>query len=409
MTILVLGPSNAGKSTFMELLKPHGLPSTFGSQIKSPSDVPTEGLLHYNLLHKCLELKNQGLPCREWNLLDEKILSDIMASGKIQQAVVIVTSIGELAHRASSRSHVEQSLGTSGYNPSVWLDIMKDVDFFTLYEKTFDLLESKGISYDVLYSSNQFGAINGQLFVPTDRTFVHHNLRGRYISTPSPAEIDAVMNLPGRDYQRVLLPRNITTDSKDFDHVAGGRSQTFHNFRDRSFVGRSVLDIGCALGDFLFRAERYGATTLTGIELHPPRWEAAVAVAAVTHSKAVIHRANFMNVDLHNQFDDVLALNVLHHVPDFKGFLEKAVKLTKQRLIIEYPTLKDPKFQALGQFSGSFEDLPVIGVSSKAADQTFVYTQAALTRLVADYGDFRATSYPSPIEARKIVVFERVK
>ncbi|NVD39782.1 methyltransferase domain-containing protein [Ensifer sp. HO-A22] len=409
MATLVLGPSNVGKSTFMDAHTKKGEPQAFGSQIATHIDVPERGYLHYNLLHRCLALRDAGIEFREWDLLSEPLLETIVSSGRIEKAVVIVAPIEELIERASSRKHFEKALEqSSGYNSALWVEILQAVDFFALYEKTFEMLEAKGINFEVLYSSNEFTHKGSPVFLPSDRTLAHHNLRGVFISAPSRAAIQAVIDLPGRDYQRVMLPRNMSTDTTNFDHVSEGRARTFNTFRDRSFVGRSVLDIGCALGDFLLRYERHGATKLCGVELKPSRWEAAAAIASLMHSKALIHCGNFLEIQLHEQFDDVLILNVLHHVPDFKRFLAKAVEVTRERLIIEYPTLDDNKFQALSTVEGDFEHLPIIGVSNATADQTFVYTQAALVRLIADLGHFSVSSHPSPIKERRILVFERL-
>ncbi|NLS08145.1 methyltransferase domain-containing protein [Rhizobium sp. P32RR-XVIII] len=406
MAVLVLGPSNAGKSTFISS-QPDGEKAVFGSQISSKSDVPETGYIHYNLLHHSVAIAVAGGDIREWDLLSEQILNDIIASGCVKNAIVIVAPIAELLSRARKREHFEISTGQiSGYDQGLWSKIISSVDFFALYERTFEMLDQHGIAFEVLYSSSELGT-DSPSFLPSDRTLVHHNLRGAFISTPLVDDVARVNEMPGIDYQKLTLPRGVTSVNRTYGHVSEGRVKTFNILRDRTLAGRSVLDIGCATGDFLLRYERYGASALMGIELNHMRWSAAVAVAKLLHSRAEIRLENFLTAPISQKYDDVLILNVLHHVPDFKTFLAKAVEATGDRLIIEYPTLADNLFQRLMPVEGDFEQLPVVGVSSYKVDQTFVFTEAALSRLVGDLGDFTYTAHVSPIAGRKLLIFSR--
>ncbi|QTK78335.1 class I SAM-dependent methyltransferase [Agrobacterium tumefaciens] len=408
MAVLVLGPSNAGKSTFISS-QAKGEKAIFGSQISSKRDVPANGYIHYNLLHHRLVTDAANDEMREWDLLSERILGDIITSERVTKAVVIVAPTKELLDRANTREHIEISAGQkNGYDQVLWSKIIASVDFFALYERTFDMLEQRGIPYEVLYSSRELGG-DARTFLPSDRTMVHHNLRGSFISTPLEDDVNQVNEMPGIDYQKLVMPRGVTSTNRNYGHVSDGRVKTFNLLRDRSFAGRSVLDIGCATGDFLFRYERYGADTLMGVELNHTRWSAAVAVSKLLHSRADIRMENFLSAPITQKYDDVLVLNVLHHVADYKSFLAKAVEATADRLIIEYPTLADNLFQSLQPFEGDFEHLPIVGVSSHRVDQTFVFTEAALSRLVGDLGEFTHVTHASPIAGRKLLIFSRVK
>ena len=172
-------------------------------------------------------------------------------------------------------------------------------------------------------------------------------------------------------------------------------------------MGRSVLDIGCALGDMLFRSERYGATCLVGVERKDDRWRAATSLAFMLHSRAYIHKGDFLNIEFDRQFDDVLLMNVLHHVSNFRAFLEKAVLLSGQRLIIEFPNFKDGKFRSLGKNINEDDEFPIIYVSSNRVDQTFIYSKRAIIDLIAEFGNFTHRLFPSPIEERDVLIFER--
>jgi len=406
MTILVTGPSNAGKSTLIHsgLLGEDSKHVWYASKLPG-GEVPPEGVLHYNLLHAALSLAPSSQPI-EWNLMDEPLLAKIIHSQNITKAIVLIAPIQELIARASNRTAIEPTEERQGvYNGDLWTKIIQYVDLFSIYQQLFDLLEERNIPYEILYSSQTFKSTS-PVFLPSDRVYVHQNLKGSYFSVPTAQQAKALATQPGMEYQQVLLPHGIKTSAKGYEHVGSGRNNTFLQMRDRSFVGRSVLDIGCALGDILFHAERYGAGKLVGIEMKESRWNAATQIGHMLYSKAEFILGNFMDISFKSSFDDVLLLNVIHHVPDFRPFLEKSVKLTKERLIIEFPTLKDPKFQSMSPVPGDLDHLPLIGVSSKRphVDQAFVYTRAGLERILTDFGRFRFQYLPSPIRAREILV-----
>lgn len=407
MTLLLVAPSNAGKSIYIEQIIEPGTKVWYAFELQD-GDPPTEGIVHYNLLFQAPQLLQAGHLPAEWDLLAEPILARLLQSRRIEKAIVIVAPIVELLERAAARVVIEPSRAELGKYPNdLWTTVLRTVDLFALYERLFDALHLADIPVHVLYSSKRSHG-RGPVFLPSDRAFVCHNLRGEYVSTPSMAEIDAVISSPGAEYQIVILPCGKSTRARGFAHVANSRSQTFESIRDRSFVGRSILDVGCALGDMLFRAERYGASRLVGVELKATRYEAACRIANLLRSKATFHLADFLAMSFSEQFDDVLLLNVLHHVSDFRAFLMKAAELAKQRVVVEYPTLKDRLFQSLFPISEDLQHLPIVGVSSAKVDQTFVFTRPALERLAGDIGHFRSQVYASPIDGREILVMTRL-
>ena len=52
--------------------------------------------------------------------------------------------------------------------------------------------------------------------------------------------------------------------------------------------------------------------------------------------------------------------------------------------------------------------MPIVAVSSSKVDQTFVYSSAAIIRVVEEAGKFEAEILKSPIEARELIIFSRV-
>lgn len=402
MVHLLIGPSNCGKSTWIERNQPSNV--GFAYEYDGETGPPKGTVLHYNLLLRAPHLHGKGHDLREWDLLDDPFLEGLLRRQEIESATVIVAPIAELLARAEARDLIEASLSeTAAYNSALWQDILRSVDHFAMFQHLFDLLEDHAIPYKVLYNSQ-----NGPAdMVETDRCYVHAALRGSYIPLPDTDRLSRALEVAGGEYQSIRLPQGVLSDAKGFSHTNGPRRQSFDMFRDRSLVDSSVLDIGCAMGDMLYWYERFGATRLLGLDIKEHRLNAAQEFADLLHSKVRFLNVDFLSFDATEPFDDVLALNVLHHVPDIRGFLEKACALTAKRLILEYPLLSDPKFQGLGPVPENLDDMPLIGVSSKRIDQTFVFTTAALERLVADFGSFSLATHPSPIAHRKIAVFTR--
>lgn len=401
MTLVVIGPSSSGKSTYISRT---GLTDVVLGNRLLTEDVPSTGVIHYNSLRYSFVLYNKGELRRGSDIASEPIFRKMMESGRIARAVVIVAPVSELKARVTERTVAEpERHDTQSYDRNLWSDIVDGVDIYSTYEQVFDGLDAAGIPYDVVYSSSALAD-----FVPSDRVYVHHNLRGRYVPPPPPEAIDAVISMNGSEYQATLLPGGRQTDRRVYEHVSSGRGGTFSIIRDRSLEGRSVLDIGCATGDMLFRAERHGATRLVGVEMMPKRHAAAVAIGNLLASGARILPCDFLEAALAEPFDDVLALNVLHHVGDFRGFLIKAARLARQRLIVEYPTLDDPRFRSLSEVGSLPSDLAIVGVSSSSVGQTFVFTRPAIERIVAETGEFTSRLFPSPIASREILVLQRV-
>jgi 2-polyprenyl-3-methyl-5-hydroxy-6-metoxy-1,4-benzoquinol methylase len=413
MTTLVTGPSGVGKSTLLEsawLRRHHGAVEreqvVIGSQVPQGRLDESAAYVHYNLTHYLLlPAADPSEPVRA-RLEREPILSQILALPTLDRALVIVSPIQELVERASGRTHVELDLPDVPYDSAGWVQRLQGVDLFALYEQLYALLDERDVAVDVVFSSRRLA--DG--FAASDRAFTHHNLRGRYVLPPERATAETVAALPGCHYQSVPLPAGVVTSS-GYGHVAGGRAATFEATFTESLVGASVLDVGCANGDFLFRAERLGAGRLVGVELHKERFEAAEAIARLLMSDVRVHRGSFFDYATDERFDYVLVLNVVHHIRDFDRFLAHAASFATHRLVVEFPTLTDKKFSDYRRIDLRAEanDLPLVGVSGQGADQTYVFAPEAMIRIVAEgVGGFStAHARPSPIANRSLLVFTR--
>ncbi|MBR9910205.1 MAG: methyltransferase [Gammaproteobacteria bacterium] len=430
MTTLIIGPTNAGKTkllesnTLQQLLD--GPPAEdsntiFGVELSSVSTATAKqkltgkSYLHYNLLHG-IPIDAEFCP-KSFHITQD--LEAILASKAIDTAIVLVSPLEELLDRAKKRKVTpEGSLGTQKYCNEKWINALTKIDLFAAYYLLLDHLERYGIAYKVIYSSTSFESG----FAHSDKVYIHHNLRGRYIETPATSEIERIVAMPGCVYQAVDLPRNRSTGVKGYKHLGGARSRTFDRIFDEKLDGGSLLDIGCANGDFLFRAERLGATKVTGIELDKDRYEAAVETGKLLQSKATIYNNSFVDTHEIEPHDYVTLMNVIHHISDFEKFLAKAAAMAKKALIIEFPLLSDPKFGETLNSDISLKDkilkkavlpllngLPLVGISSADVDQTYVFSSSGMKSIIMKkIGGFTSCyAIESPIKDRAIHIYKR--
>ena len=141
------------------------------------------------------------------------------------------------------------------------------------------------------------------------------------------------------------------------------------------------------------------------------RLEEAEILRNVLDSKVDFIRRDFLDDPPDEQFDLVLALNVIHHVREPFSALRTLAGLTRARLVLEFPTFGDFKFRRLTRLRRwrRYDRLPLIGVSSLDEDQTFVYTQEAIRRIVMDHAQLfaRVDFIPSPFRGRLIALCDK--
>jgi 2-polyprenyl-3-methyl-5-hydroxy-6-metoxy-1,4-benzoquinol methylase len=226
-------------------------------------------------------------------------------------------------------------------------------------------------------------------------------------------EIEKILREERFGYHRVNLPYGLHTRGRD-------RSQTRDLIFPESLAGKSVLDVGPALGYFCFEAEAKGASRVLGVELDPERFRQACLLKKIIGSAVDFQQRDILEQPLEEQFDYVCLLNVVHHLDDPIRMIHQLTTITRETLIVEFPTIEDPKFRKTTRirFPKRYNRLPLIGVSSKKGTskkkdggQTFVFTPPAMIRILQDHRPLfsQVKITDSPVPGRKIALCEKAR
>ena len=380
----------------------------FGYQIKTKkfnllnffgigNSIKKKSVVHYNILSYLT--KNES-----GSLSSERTFLEILKyKKKFNEVIIIVAPIEELILRAKSSVCTEKNKNAK-YDNNFWVNIYKKINLFKIYEDLFEILDSKKIEYKVLFSSKN-------LFKISDRVFAHHNLKGKYFELPIKNKVLELIGKNEMHYQSITLPYNIKSSTKEFKHIPLNRDDSFKPLASQDLRNKSILDIGSAIGNYLFKSERHGANKLFGVEKNKDRYLASTLVAKILDSNAKFINSDFDKSLFKEEFDYVLCLNIIHHIENYEKFLFDAAKLTKKMLLLEFPTFLDPKFLSYKKISKQdaikMNNLSILGESSKTIDQTYVYSPLFIKKFLMDnnLGFVKYNTYDSPIEGRVIMSF----
>jgi len=223
--------------------------------------------------------------------------------------------------------------------------------------------------------------------------------------TPTRAEIERLLAEHTFQDQRVELPYGLVTSGED-------RRPTAIIVMPESLAGRSVLDVGCHVGFFCFEAERRGATRVLGTEIKSERLEQAKVLKSVLESRADFEHRDVLTEPADEQFDLVLALNVIHHVTDPFAAIKALAAVTKWRLALEFPTFDDPKYRQAHQLETPevYNQQPLVGMAGKRRTK-LVFAPAAIeftVRYLHAEPLFSSVQFaPSPKTGRMIAICEK--
>jgi SAM-dependent methyltransferase len=402
---IISGPSSVGKTSFIRSPRcaeitglPPETPVVWASEESGLDDVESsDAFIHYNMLRSArIAQRDGGNIGRSATRFDhDKAWTSIIGRSAQKRAVVLVTSTQTMKDRISQRTTSEESafLGVEGgYRPQRFLKLLEKVDLADVYGAWCAELRNRGVPYVLVDSSDDsYPIIEDEKRLP-------EILDGRS-SACSPAQPEPqtrngeasaytreqIMELlrAGRfGYHRIELPYGLHTRGQD-------RSETRDLIFPESLTGKSVLDVGPALGYFCFEAEARGAARIVGVELRDDRFRDAILLKEIKRSNVEFIQRDIVLDPIEEQFDFVLLLNVLHHLYEPFRALRQLASITRERLVLEFPTTADQKFQASldVELPPECESLPLIGVSSMQPGirETFVYTPAAIQRVLMDH------------------------
>jgi predicted kinase len=146
-------------------------------------------------------------------------------------------------------------------------------------------------------------------------------------------------------------------------------------------------------GFFCFDAEDRGATHCVGADIDPENVRKCRLLAECRGSNAQFIHFDIETDDVPQQYDYVLCLNVLHHLRNPIGALEKLIRSTRERLILEVASFgpNDRRKNRVSFFASAFlRRLPVMYVAGSTAknassSQTFFITERAIEILLAGH------------------------
>lgn len=393
---IVSGPTSVGKSTFMTSSRcceitglPPEPPIIFpNTQERLDQLGTTDALYHYNILRP-FDLKrhfeHRGA-AREaasirgaTDFAGDPQWRNLFRRPGPKKAVVLVTSKRVILERSARREVIEDTkfakIGRASYVSEQWLKLYEQVDLGALYRAWCRELRSRGIPYALVDSTDRdFPVIEDEGRLP------------RILAGDGPTyteeQVKEILQERKFEYHRVELPYGLHTPGAD-------RSETRDLVLPRSLKGKSVLDVGSALGYFCFEAEARGANRVVGVELKKTRLRDALLLKDIKGSQVEFIQQDIVSDPIDERFDLILLLNVIHHLAEPFRVMRQLASVTNERLVIEFPTFADSKFRKsvrlrLPPFL--YNRLPLVGVSSMArADQTFVFTPSAIKRVLLDH------------------------
>ena len=143
-------------------------------------------------------------------------------------------------------------------------------------------------------------------------------------------EINLYGQLNGRgEYQDVEL-NGFTIKGLSRSYLTWERLESLIDFK-----GKSVIDYGCNLGYFCFKAESAGAIGITGVDVSHTVLATTRSIAMVKNSKA-----HFVVAELKDyqpgKVDIIMALNTLHHLKNDTDVLKRIFRNARE-VVLELP------------------------------------------------------------------------
>ena len=214
-------------------------------------------------------------------------------------------------------------------------------------------------------------------------------------------------------YQKIQLPYGLFTPGTD-------RSAFCESIFGSDLSGKTVLDIGSYLGYFCLQALERGASRAVGIEVDPIKVRQARTIAEIKGLEPEYLELDIERDPIPAEFDIVICLNVLHHLYDPIGVLEKLMRATRERLVLEVATFgkHDRKKLGLGHVTAQvMRRHPIVFVAEgretagrKGASQKFFVSEEAVRRIIGSHrmGFSQVRIVPASAKDRFAVIADRL-
>lgn len=115
-----------------------------------------------------------------------------------------------------------------------------------------------------------------------------------------------------------------------YDHYDTMSEKDYKQILDKiiSYLGRNILDAGCATGEFAIRIKKIKTNIkISGIDLN----NKFINIAATTgiYNKVICENIEKENVFMKNEFDTIVCLNLLHHFPNIQNVINNCWRWLK--------------------------------------------------------------------------------
>jgi ubiquinone/menaquinone biosynthesis C-methylase UbiE len=158
-----------------------------------------------------------------------------------------------------------------------------------------------------------------------------------------------------------------------------------------SISGKTILQIGSSPSGFCNEAIKRGASFATVIDPSPLRSEQARDALATQETSRGYINADFEEWPADEKsYDIVVCANALHHFYDPVGALRKMMRITRERILLEFPTpafsrrWRELPFRLMPGIPLILMDTKSTTIES-AAERTFLFTISALRKIFNEH------------------------
>ncbi|MBI3911051.1 MAG: methyltransferase domain-containing protein [Armatimonadetes bacterium] len=166
-------------------------------------------------------------------------------------------------------------------------------------------------------------------------------------SVPAPRPREAPSALPEQEcrHQCAAPSHGLSTDLQEHSGTADG-------ILPHRLDGKTVLDVGCASGYFCCEAYRRGAARVVGIDSDEGCLRQARITAQCLGLPIEFQHREIEREELPDTFDTVLCRNALHRVHRPRAMLDRLIRSTRERLVLEIPAAEHSRTRGVMRPTG---------------------------------------------------------